>query len=52
MSSLAHNCSLLAVAGGVREDEMVALRVEARALYKKLEIVDEDRIERYRDMGE
>lgn len=51
MNALAHNCSLLAEVTSTNESEKGDLLSEARKLYERLEVVDEDRKERYRDMG-
>lgn len=50
MNALAHYCTLLSTMAA--SDEGEKLRLEARGLYERLEVVDADRKERYRDMGE
>ncbi|WRT68040.1 uncharacterized protein IL334_005015 [Kwoniella shivajii] len=52
INALAHYTLLLAKQPTATEDNSKKLREEARTLYKRLEDVDEDRKQRYRDMGE
>lgn len=49
MNALAHN--LLLLAGLSNESESKALRTEAKGLLERLEVIDEDRKERYRELG-
>lgn len=51
MNALAHYCSILAKTASMQTDEQEDLRSEAIGLYERLQVVDEDRKERYRDMG-
>lgn len=51
MNALAHNCGILASLESTNEGEKKKLICEAKALYERLEVVDADRKERYRDMG-
>ncbi|KAL1413090.1 Rab geranylgeranyltransferase [Vanrija albida] len=49
MNALAHN--LLLLAGLSSEAEAASLRTEAKALLERLEVIDEDRKERYRELA-
>ncbi|WOO76776.1 Geranylgeranyl transferase type-2 subunit alpha [Vanrija pseudolonga] len=49
MNALAHN--LLLLAGLSSEAEAKALRTEAKSLLERLEVIDEDRKERYRELA-
>lgn len=50
MNALAHYALLLARSPTTQADELAKLRTEAKALYSRLETVDSDRAQRYRDM--
>lgn len=52
MNALAHYALLLAKRDVIADDERSRLIGEAKVLYGRLEEVDVDRKERYRDMGE
>lgn len=52
MNALAHDCSLLTGMGTTSPEEKLTLLEEARKLYKRLEVIDEDRKERYQDLSQ
>nr|XP_019000169.1 geranylgeranyl transferase type-2 subunit alpha [Kwoniella mangroviensis CBS 8507]OCF63630.1 geranylgeranyl transferase type-2 subunit alpha [Kwoniella mangroviensis CBS 8507] len=51
INALAHYTLLLSKDPSTTQEDQLMLKEEARSLYKKLEEVDIDRKERYRDMG-
>jgi lipocalin len=51
MNALAHYALLLARSPTTQADESAKLRAEAKELYSRLETVDSDRAQRYRDMA-
>lgn len=51
MNALAHYLLLKAKLDGVSAEEAEKSRTKAKELYRRLEDVDEDRKQRYRDMG-
>ena len=52
MNALAHHTLQLSRIPTTQKDEAMKLRDEARGMYVRLEEVDTDRKERYRDQGE
>jgi hypothetical protein len=51
MNALAHYALPLARSPTTQADESANLRMEAKALYSRLDTVDSDRAQRYRDMA-
>jgi geranylgeranyl transferase type-2 subunit alpha len=51
MNALAHNCSLLSHMKTTTAEEKGTLLEEMKRLYERLEVIDEDRKERYRDLS-